>query len=221
MRLTRAILAVSILLTTLQVGPAPAAPQPSDVTAGWELGFTYENPQAIRVQLPGMAVPETFWYIRYSVTNDTGQDRLFIPEFVMYTDTGQVVRAGKGVPPAVFTHIKRMYNDPLLKDQTGMTGKLLQGADNSKRGLAIFRDFDPNTGMFDVFIGGLTGETVQVALPKPIEVEVSDPLGRTRKVLRSSILLTKTRHLKYLVPGEAGARATAGIRRIHEGWVMR
>ena len=48
------------------------------------------EPTPIRVNIPGKDVPQVYWYLRYTVTNNTGRDQIFMPDFVLYTDTGEV-----------------------------------------------------------------------------------------------------------------------------------
>jgi len=223
MKRTSVLLLVVLTALVFVASPAHPAIEPSTVPISWELGFRIANPpQSIRVRVPGEAEPVTFWYMRYTVINRTGKDRIFVPDFVLYTDTGQVVHGGKNVPVAVFETIKKLHNDVLLTDITGMTGKLLQGEDNAKDGVAIFRDFDPKAGAFDIFVGGLSGETAELALPRPIEVmEVDAKTGEKKKVTKTSVVLTKTRHLYDKIPGEAKARPRTQVKLAKKTWVMR
>lgn len=203
-------------------GPAQtAAPEPAEISPSWALDIRFEKPRSIRVQVPGEDEPRRFWFLRYVVTNQTGEDRIFVPEFVLYTDTGQILRAGQNAPSAVFDKLKGIYNDPLLKDLTGMTGKILQGEDNSKRGVAIFPDFDPKAGAFDLFIGGLSGESVTVELLEPIEVTEYDERGEKVSVEKTSVVLSKTLHLRYEVPGSAAHRGQTQPKLVEKDWVMR
>jgi hypothetical protein len=200
----------------LLVGPVTSAPQPSEASPSWDLDFTFENPKPIVLKVPGSDTPQRFWFMRYKVINRTGQDINFTPEFLLYTDTGQLLRAGRGVPSMVFERIKKIYNAPLLKTQAAMIGKLLQGADNAKQGVAIWPDFDKNAGSFDVFVSGLSGETVRVKLPVPIEYEEDG-----EKKTKEQLILTKTRKLTYDVSGEAASRKADSIRLKNKKWVMR
>ncbi len=216
--------AVGIILSTvviLAVSPAWTAPRPSQVPVSWQLDIHYENPHAIELTLPGENIRRRYWYILCTVTNDTGTERIFVPEFALYTDTGQVLQAGRRVPTAAFRAIKKRHNNPLLKDMTGMTGRLLQGDDNAKDGVAIWREMDPQAGAFDIFIGGLSGETAELHLPTPITVTEIGARGKDRKVVKNKIILSKTLMLHYSLPGEAAARMRIEPRLQKEEWVMR
>ncbi len=200
---------------------AGAAPKPSEVSLSWQLDIEFQDPQPVRVMLPGKEMPQTFWYMLYTVTNRNDTDQNFIPQFVLYTDTGQVLRAGRKIPTAVFDKIKQIHNDPLLKGMAGITGKLLQGADNAKSGVAIWSDIDPVAGAFDIFVGGLSGETVEVKLPKAVKVTEMGPDGKMHTVTKKSIRLAKTLQLRYKLPGEAVSRKFSTTKLAEKKWTMR
>ncbi len=208
-------------LIALAVSPGRSAPKPSEVPASWQLEIHLETPKAFEVTLRGQAIRQRFWFLLFTITNRTGDDRIFVPEFVLYTDTGQIIRSEQGVSKAVFRAIKKEYNDPLLTDMDGLTGKLLQGEDNAKSGVAIWRDFDAQAGAFDLLLGGLSGETAEIQLPKPIEVVETDTDGKETVVLKSKAILSKTYQLSYSVPGEAAARLRVRVKLKKKQWVMR
>ena len=215
--------AVLLAAAAMLAIPAGAEPTPSEISSSWELDILLEGlPTAIQVRVPGKSNPQIFWYLRYTVTNRTGKDQVFVPDFSLYTDTAQVVPAGRGVHPIVFETVKKMHNDVFLQDTTGMTGKLLQGSDNAKSGVAIWKNFDPAAGMFDVFVGSLSGETVEVVLPVPIRVEEVDVMtGELIETVKDRAILTKTLRLSCSIPGEASARLQSQPTLITRDWVMR
>lgn len=198
-----------------------AAPQPDAANDGWEFGIQYGAPQSIMVTLPGDSKPQLYWYISYTVTNDTGEDRYFTPEISLFTNTGQEVKAGEGVNPAVFTQIKKVLGNDLLIDRTQMSGKLLQGEDNAKEGVAIFKDFDAQAGSFSIFFGGLSSNSQKVKLPEPIKVQKVDASGKLVEVTTDEVTLYKTLKLEYLIGGSAGNRANAKVEFLGKEWVMR
>ncbi len=201
--------------------PAHSAPKPSEVPISWQMEYDFQRPRAVEVTLPGQMVPRRFWYMIYTVTNHTGKELIFVPEFVLYTDTGQVLRAGQKVPSAVFKHIKKLYNNPLLSTTTEVTGKLLQGEDNAKDGIAIWPAFDPHAGAFEILIGGLSGETAEVQLPVAIETTEIDPTGKVATVVKNKVILSRTLRLQYSLPGEAAARNETSPKLEKKDWVMR
>ena len=196
-------------------------PKPLTVPLQWQLEIELGDFRPIAVRLPDKKEDQIFWYLRYTVTNRSGDDRVFVPEVILYTDTGEIVRAGKQTPMAVFNKIKALYNDPLMKIPTAMTGKLLQGEDNAKGSVAIWPDFDPNAGKVSIFLGGLSGETTSVNLPAPIIVVEPDWRGQERPVTKDKLLLVKTLELQYAIPGEKAARRHLAPKLTKQHWVMR
>jgi hypothetical protein len=196
-------------------------PKPLTVPLQWQLEIELGDFRPIAVRLPDKKEDQIFWYLRYTVTNRSGDDRVFVPEVILYTDTGEIVRAGKQTPMAVFNKIKALYNDPLMKIPTAMTGKLLQGEDNAKSSVAIWPDFDPNAGKVSIFLGGLSGETTSVNLPSPIIVVEPDWRGQERPVTKDKLLLVKTLELQYAIPGEKAARRHLAPKLTKQHWVMR
>lgn len=211
-----AIVIVAVMMTVTS-DRAYTAPKPTPLPTKWEFDFKFEPPQPIKVYLMGRAEPKLFWYLRYTITNNTPNDQIFTPEFTLYPDTGKLLVAT--APIEVFKAIKKHHNDPLLKRDTA--GRILRGADNAKKGVAIWPDFDPEAGAFDIFVGGLSGEIVVVELPKPVVVTVIDPEGGTRKVKKNSLELSKTLRIGCNVPGEAAARIRVRVKVTSRTWVMR
>ena len=213
-------------MTTTSTGPSdvlakvPQVPEPKIVAARWQLDLDYQRPRMIRVRIPGTAKPQTYWYMLYTVTNKTGADRIFEPGFDLYTDTGQLLHAEDEVSPYVFSAVKRRHNNPLLVSDVTIRGKLLQGEDNAKDGVAIWRDFDPKARAFDVFITGLSGESIRVKLPVPLKETVVED-GKKVTVVKNEVLLRKTLKLEYSIPGDAAARGQIEPKFIKSDWVMR
>ncbi len=176
----------------------PAAPEPALVPpAGtWQLDFEiHGEPRRISIILPGDAEPRSFWYLLYTITNNTGQDVEFYPQFELMTDTFKLYNAGDKVRRPVFEAIRKRYAEtiPLLEPQSMLTGRLLVGKDNARDSVAIFEDFDPNATEASVFVAGLSNETVKM--------EISEKAESGEKVTKE-VLLRKTLMLKYQVPGD-------------------
>ena len=209
-----------LAILALACASAVTAPKPAVVPTQWELGFTFQQATPIRLQIPGDKAPSTFWYVPYTVTNQTPDEQTFVPELVLYTDTGQILHAGKNVPSFVFTAIQKEINEPLLKDQAAVSGPLLRGANNAKQGVMIFTDIDPEAGSFDIFVGGLSGETVKIEPPNPVGVERWVD-GNKRLEMKSEVFLSKTLQLHYSLAGEAAARFTTLPVLESKTWVMR
>jgi hypothetical protein len=163
----------------------------------WTLDITYDNPLPI-VALGPSGENEVYWYMIYTITNNTGADHECVPTFLLFSDTGALVRAG--VYPLVFDAIKkeRSAKYKFLENAVQMVGvqnrKYRQGADNAHTGVAIFPPMDRATNKFSVFVEGLSGEYIE----KPEQPQKVDPTTVEAKVLR----LHKTLALSYNLPGD-------------------
>ncbi len=72
----------------------------------------------------------------------------------------------------------------------------------------------------DVFVSGLSGETAQVILPKPVQVSEIDSAGKPVSVVKDKIILSRTLQRHYTVQGRwTGGAAEAKFD--EESWVMR
>lgn len=220
MRYIAAIMVVGLAFTLLTATAEPVV-KPGMIPTSWELQFEYRTPQPITIQMPSWKEKRTFWYMLYTITNRSGADRIFVPGFSLYTDSGQLSRAGEMIPPSVFLAIKKRHNNPLLVDMASITGTLLQGADNAKDGVAIWSDFDHKARAFDVFVAGMSGERTKIKLPKPVVEIVTDKNGKEKKIIKTEVVLSKTLYLRYALPGEADARSAATPKLLKKQWVMR
>jgi len=183
--LTAAVVSVAGLAIPSLTPHALAAPTPSLTPTSWELTFKHGPLERLMLSVDGKQKP--FWFMRYTVVNNSGRDVLFTPDFEILADSGDVVHAFKDVPSNAFTKIKEMYKNPLMESPTNIYGKLLQGDDNAKDGVAIFSALDPDSRDFQVFISGLSGETAEVKNP----------------VTDKPVILQKTLELDYNIPGQA------------------
>jgi len=207
--------AVSLAIGTCLCG----YPKPSTVPISWELQYKYQGIKRIRISLPGEPT-KTYWYMIYTITNETDREVVFHPEFALVTNKLQVLRAAVNVPPEAFKAIKRKYQKtyPWLEHPRQLVGKIARGEDNARSSVAIWPDFDPTASRFSVYVGGLSGETADV--PNPLYVAGrSDP-----KKVPAKFVLRKTLRIKYSLPTDPSRRrkvqAGPGERPVIE-WVMR
>ena len=106
--------AVAVALAAgLAASVAVAFPEPSRTPVSWELKFESAAPKRIVVEAPGG--PKAYWYVTYTVTNNTDADRQFLPSFEWVTNEGTVVTSDKGVPPSVFEAVKAKAGNKLLE----------------------------------------------------------------------------------------------------------
>ncbi len=198
------LIAFACLVPAISPQPADAFPTPAIVSKSWDLEFTYSNPRPIAVKgLDGRM--HWYWYLPYKVINRTGQDRMFVPEFTIATDEGDIVTAGRGVPSNVFDAIAERLNNPLLESPARIVGQIRQGQDSVKEGVAIWPAFDADITRLSIFVGGLSGETQLVDVP-----------GQ-----ESPALTSKTLMIDYDYPGRPADPQDQPVVAAGKRWVMR
>lgn len=191
-------LAASVVQTAL------AVPEPSPVPRRWEFRIEPGPLRLTTVEVPGEGIMP-FWYFTFKVTNNTGEDRFFAPSFQLSLDNGEVILSGRDVPRAVTDTILARINEPLLIDEIAIQGTLLQGPENAKEGLVIFRADDLRVDVLRLFAAGFSGETHRYTRPDTGE-EVT---------LRKQLMLT------HQLPGEADPKSDNPIRRVGQRWILR
>jgi len=187
-------------------------PKPSPYLISWQLKFEHETPRRVVVDVPGLSAPVAYWYMTYTVTNNTDQERTFLPIFEMVTNDGNVIRSDKNIPKVVFDAIKKREKKPLLEPWTKVGGELLLGEDQAKDGVAIWEEPMPRMGKFNIFIGGLSGEHVQM----------KDDAGTVMKDKDGNpLILRKTLELQYHIRGDEVYPGEDDVDKEPEEWVMR
>jgi hypothetical protein len=221
MRLTLLALATLILIAGLVV-PTQAAdyPEPSPYPITWELTFDYKNPMRIVVNVPGTPTPKAYWYLPYTITNDGEETQTFIPQFEMLTEDGKVHRARKDVPKQVFEAIRNRERNQLLVPPTKVGGDLRPGVDQARDSVAVWEEPNKDIGTFKIFVGGLSGEFVELKdkdTGEPLKDSKGEPL-----ILRKTLQLTYSANGDEVYPGEDVIREGEGrIGRNPKAWVMR
>lgn len=211
------LLGASGLLVATWMPIGQAAPQPDKASRTWELDCHFHDPERMVITLPGDSEPTTFWYLLYTVSNDTGQDVDFYPAFELVTDTFKVVRGGDRIHPLVVDAIRARHKKqyPFFVDPLKATGRLLQGEDNARTSAAVFRNFDPTANRFTIYVAGLSGEVVRLRNPA-FDPEVPESETNSRFfTLRKSLGIT------YDLPGDPQTRKLATPTRVKMEWVMR
>jgi hypothetical protein len=183
----------------------------------WQLDVDFHDPQRLMIRLPGEAKETTYWYVLYQATNNTGRDVEFFPSCRLVTDTLKVVDGGDEVHPAVYEAIAQRHGVeyPFFTLPNKASGLLLQGRENARASVAVFRDFDPTASAFTVYLGGFSGDVDRI--PNP----TFDPGRPESPENPRSFVLRKTLALRYDLPGDPVTRAASKpVRRTRE-WVMR
>jgi hypothetical protein len=209
MRWSLALAVVAVVMVggmTVRAASKKPYPVPNMLRHGWQLQFVWHKPKQI-FAATGHGVHRRlrkYWILRYTVINNTHRDIFFIPTFVLVTDTGKVLKPVAGLSPRILKRIRQVTGDPFIISPGLIVGRLLQGADNAKDGVAVFAKVPSNARRYTFFISGLSGDT---AVQK-------DPL--TNK----NIVLHKTLVLNFWNPGEA-SRISPNPQFAGKKWVMR
>jgi len=192
-----------------------AAPEPAIVPAPgqWTLDMEFTHPQLVTLPRGSDKKPLQYWYTIITLTNNTGNDVDFYPKCDLMTDSFQITPAGKFVSSMLFNQIKRRHNSkyPFLELLDNAGTKILQGQDNTKDIAVIWPDFDLQAKNLQIFITGLSNETV--AVDHPVK---KDQMGEPVKVF-----LRKTLELSYSLKGDQALRTNGSFTYQGKRWVMR
>lgn len=199
------------------VGPVSAARGAPSHGASWRLEVTFHDPQRLSVRLPGDEHETTFWYMLYEVTNNTMRDIEFYPSFQLVTDTLRVVQAGDHINPSVYDVIAARHKRefPFLAPPAKVTGPLLQGRENARASVAVFRMFDKEASAFTIYGSGFSGEIERLANPAFNTDEKESEKNPRFFVLRRTLAVV------YDLPGDPETRWRAQPMRRTRQWVMR
>ena len=194
-----------------------AGPRADVVSASWTLDFRFHDPQRISLVLPGDDRPTSFWYVLFEVANNTRRDVEFFPTFRVVTSELEIVEGGDEISPSVYQAVfeRHKIEYPFLVPPAKVTGPILQGNDNARASVAIFREFDHQADGFTLYVGGLSGEMTRLANPS------FDPNQGESKSNPRSFILRRSLKVVYDLPGDPDTRSeSAPVRRSRE-WVMR
>jgi hypothetical protein len=207
---------VVVLLTALSLlSPTPALadyPKPSPYPIAWQFKFEHAAPKRVVVEIPGNAIPQAYWYMTYTVTNNTGKEQMFLPSFELMTKDGKVIRSDIGIPLRVFEAIKQREKKQFLEPYPQIAGEIRLGEEQARDGVAIWPEPMAEMGSFSIFVGGLSGEIVMLkgADGKPINNAEGRP-----------VILRKTLQLNYFVRGDEVYPGEDQVNENPENWVMR
>jgi hypothetical protein len=204
--------AFAIISLSADVTARAEYPKPSPYPISWELKFDHSQPQRIVVKSPGDAAPQAYWFMTYSVTNNTDREQTFLPVFEMVTQDGKVIRSDNRISAAVFDAIKRQVKDKYLEPFTKVGGDLLIGGDQTKDGVAIWKEPMARMGQFSIYVQGLSGEAVNLKDDEGKEVKTPDG---------NPVILRKTLQLNYFIRGDDVYPGEDEVNANPEQWVMR
>jgi hypothetical protein len=228
---TLATLTVAFVLLCLSVGRVIGAaggtsgdyPEPSPYPVSWDLNFEHSTPKRILVSVPGQA-PQAYWYVTYRVTNNTGQEQLFLPVFEMLTSDGKIHVSDRGVSPRVFDAVKDREGIRFLERRTKVEGTLNQGAAQAKDSVAIWKQPMDRMGQFSIFVSGLSGEanTYKMDNGKLVKIDPAKMAEETKDVPKEQLItLRKQLKLDYLVVGDERVTPNPEPQPRGKAWVLR
>ncbi len=237
------LIAISAFATA--VLPIQAAPEPSPVPISWELTLKHSPPMRIQVDLG--SGPGTYWYVLYSVTNNTSEDHDFHPEIVRVSEIESELPATQAVKspekaariethaamvslhPKIFTAISKLHakTHPFLVQPVDAIGRLRQGKDYTISSVMVFPELDPRASRFTIYIGGLSGERIRK--PNPAYHPRMESKGSGQSAGKSTgktanpkyYYMSKTLAIPYTLPGDIKTRRIATPALGRRNWVMR
>lgn len=183
---------------------ARAAPEPEPIPRRWEYRLEMGDLRLACVEVPGLG-SQTFFYLNYQVTNTTGEARFFAPSFELATDQGVVIRSGRSVPPIVSDRLLARSGNPFLMNEIDIQGQFLEGKENAKDGLVIWRADDLQVDEVTIYAAGFSGETRSV----------------TRPDNGDTVLLRKTLMMRHDTPGDLNCKGEPALTRSLTRWIMR
>lgn len=202
------VLAVLLVVVGVVAVTVARPPEPNPVPVRWQLDLDVGPLRVASVDTPGQG-PMLYFYLTYTVTNNTDQDILLAPSFELSTETGTNVVAGQGVPAAVTRELLERLGNPLLNDQVNMIGVLRRGEAHARDGLVVWPVRDVQADEARVYMAGFSGETTRVQV-------VDRQTGKPRDVV-----FRKTLMAIHEVPGHVDNRGSAEIERVESRWIMR
>ena len=131
---------------------------PRDKKGIWVLDFAYRPLRIVTIE--DEKGRRDVHYMYYQIINRTGENRMFVPQFTLVTDTGK--RYEDTVLPRAVDQIK-LREDPTISklhgavDVMGMVPtSTRQGVEDAVFGVAIWDGVDPHADKLTIFVRGLS-----------------------------------------------------------------
>jgi hypothetical protein len=151
-----------------------ASPLPRDREGIWILDFAFKPVRLLTMEVRGRRRP--IHYLYYRVINNTGEPRMFVPDFTIVTDSGR-------------RYSETVLRDaiPLIRDREDPTVPLYgavdvigvippsgakQGIDDAIFGAAVWDNVDPRADAFKVYVQGLSNGYRMVPSPDGGEPQI-------------------------------------------------
>jgi hypothetical protein len=212
-------LAGALSLLLVRHSTVQAYPKPSLNKIAWELDFKHSTPSRIVVNVPGSPAPKAYWYMPFTVTNNTKEEQQFLPEIELVDENGKAHRSDRNLPKEVFNAIKVREGKKLMQPLREVSGRLLVGPDQAKDSVAIWPEPMERMGTFRVYVSGLSGEAVWYKDGKETPMSKADWVKT--KPEDAGMILRKTLELEFQVPGDEFFQGRDVVNDKGEKWVMR
>ena len=183
------------------------------------LKFTHSMPKRIVLTPPGAAGPQAFWYVTFSFTNMTDSEQPLLPSFEMVAKDGKTSRSDREVPDAAFDAIKKREHNKAMEPMDKIGGRILIGEDQTREGVAIWHETTTRMGSFQIYVGGISGESIFVKDGE--EVKVKDWTKVSEEERKSYKTMRKTLQLSYQIAGDEIKPAEDVVIDKGEEWMMR
>ena len=175
---------IGLLLAALILWVATGSTSHASAQAGPQIWTLEIKPGPLRLYVDPID-GKHYHYFTYRVINSTKADRMFAPTVELFTDKGQILASGNGVPSQVSRRLMGYLDNPLMEDEHQIIGDLKQGKEHAKDGLVIWEAVDLDTNQVTIFVTGLSNGINRVAHP----------------ITGEDVLLRKTLRLDYVIPG--------------------
>jgi hypothetical protein len=206
MRQFLALMVSAVLVTFAAASAFAKTPEPNIYPVSWQLEFKHGSPKRLVVGT------DAYWYLTYTVTNKSGDEQVFRPEFQMLNNEGKVLKSDHLIPSEVFDKIKGIEGNRLLQPLSKVAGPLRQGVDQAKDGVAIWPEVTPRMGSFKIFVGGLSGEYIILKDDDGKPVIGPDNIP---------VMLRKTLEIDYQIYGDEFYPGRDDVHQLAEKWIMR
>jgi hypothetical protein len=209
---------------------APAAPDypvPSPYPVSWELKFEHATPHRISVDVNDSIVPKAYWYMTYTVTNNTDKERDFYPQMDLLTADGNVHKSDEKVPKKVFEEIKLAVDNKFLEPYTSISGPIRLGPAEARDGVAVWAETLPRMEHFSIFVTGLCGEAVILKRVdgKLVKVDQAEDVYSKENeddlLKKGLIIMRKTLQLNFFIRGDEVYPGEDVVNKDTEAWIMR
>ncbi|MCS6977862.1 MAG: hypothetical protein NZM31_12770 [Gemmatales bacterium] len=189
-------------------------PSPQDREGIWVLDFHFKDPRVMVVDIPGRGRKHV-WYLWYQVSNNTGEPRPFVPDFIWVCHDENTAHHDQ-VLPAAQAEIRRV-EDPnnLLDIKNSVTitkapipvskefeGDMRVAFPKMVTGVATWDDINPRSTQFSIYVFGL-----------------SDGWAVTDGPDGKPIVRRKALQLKFRRLGDQFSRDSSQIRFVGHQWV--